>query len=86
MVITDDIPIQASHICNESNYSTPITSPYQPTTMGECDQPSTYSSMGTNPASLCVSPDMILDSSKVSNWNFLVDNEFVFLKLKPKNA
>lgn len=71
--IQDDIPIQASNISNGSNYSTPITSPYQTTTrttaaaMGECDQ---FSSMGNNynnsTASLFVSPDMILDSSKVT--------------------
>lgn len=62
--ILDDIPIQASHISIGSNYSTPITSPHQKTVMGECDQPSIHSSMGNNPSSLFVSPDMILDSSK----------------------
>lgn len=68
IVITDDNPIQASYICNESNHSTPMTSPYQPTTMGDYDQPS----MGTNnPPSLFVSPDMILDSSKVFKCDFL---------------
>lgn len=73
--IQDDIPIQASNISSGSNYSTPITSPYQTTTRttaaaaatGECDQ---FSSMGNNynnsNASLFVSPDMILDSSKVT--------------------
>lgn len=63
VVISDDIPMQASYI--ESNYSIPVTPPYQTTAMGEYKHSSTYSSFGTNPASLLVSPDMILDSSKV---------------------
>ncbi|KAL3497749.1 hypothetical protein ACH5RR_040481 [Cinchona calisaya] len=62
MIISDDVPMQEIH--NESNYSVPVTSPYQTTARGEYDQSSTYSSMGTDPASLWVSPDMILDSSK----------------------
>lgn len=84
--ILDDIPIQASNISNGSNYSTPITSPHQTTTttraaaaMGDCDQFSIHSSMGNyNTASLFVSPDMILDSSKVTSVLCLRVKEFMF--------
>ncbi|GAA0154328.1 hypothetical protein Leryth_010549 [Lithospermum erythrorhizon] len=49
--------MQTSYLGNGSNYSTPITSPHH-------SMPGDHSSMGTNPASLWVSPSMILDSSK----------------------
>ncbi|XP_059644626.1 NAC domain-containing protein 71-like [Cornus florida] len=58
-IISDDTHFQTSYPCNESNYSSTITSPYQ-TSMMECEP----ASMGTNPTSLWVSPDLILDSSK----------------------
>uniref|UniRef100_A0A5B6ZYW6 NAC domain-containing protein n=1 Tax=Davidia involucrata TaxID=16924 RepID=A0A5B6ZYW6_DAVIN len=59
VIISDDTPCQTSYPCNNSNYSSPITSPYQTTPMG-CEPPSTM----TNSTSLWVSPDLILDSSK----------------------
>ncbi|CDP12993.1 unnamed protein product [Coffea canephora] len=62
VVISEEIPMQASHI--ESNNSTPIASPHQASVMGEYDHSSTHSSMGMDPSSNWVSPDMILDSSK----------------------
>lgn len=53
--ITDNIP---SH----SNYSSPIASPYDPTRPADFE----LSSRGTtNPTDFWVSPDLILDSSKV---------------------
>ncbi|OIW10877.1 hypothetical protein TanjilG_27823 [Lupinus angustifolius] len=55
--ISCDISSQASQMCNESSYSSPIASPcpYNVTPMP---------SMATNPSDFCISPDMILDSSK----------------------
>ncbi|KAK3024711.1 hypothetical protein RJ639_042933 [Escallonia herrerae] len=58
--IADDMPLQASYMCSKSNYSSPITSPYQTTAMVECES----TSVGSNPSSLWVSPNFILDSSK----------------------
>lgn len=58
--IANDIASQASYFCNESNYSSSISStPYENTQM-EFEQASTV----TNSTSLWVSPDLILDSSK----------------------
>ena len=59
--ISDNVPSQASHAYNESNYSSPITSPYESTRPADFE----LSSMGTNPTDFWVSPDLILDSSKV---------------------
>ncbi|CAI9095423.1 OLC1v1031376C1 [Oldenlandia corymbosa var. corymbosa] len=69
VVISDDITIQTSYVGNESNSSTPATSPYHQSTHLGGDQydhhsNNTYSSMGTYSNNLWVSPDMILDSSK----------------------
>jgi hypothetical protein len=61
--IANDIPSQASHRYNESQYSSPITSPYEVTPVAEYEP----SLMETNPPSFWVSPDLILDSSKVLN-------------------
>lgn len=48
---------------NESQCSSPSTSPYEVTPMAEFEP----ALMETNPTSFSVSPDLILDSSKVSN-------------------
>lgn len=48
---------------NESQYSSPSTSPYEVTPMAELEP----ALMETNPTRFWVSPDLILDSSKVSN-------------------
>lgn len=57
-----DASSQASHLNNESRYSSPITSPYNVAPMGEFNQASVET---TNPSNFWISPDMILDSSKV---------------------
>lgn len=54
--ISGDISSHASYQHNGSTYSSPITSPHQVTPVAETE---------TNPASFWVSPDYILDSSKV---------------------
>lgn len=57
IILSDDIP---TFMSTESNYSTPIASPYQASHMGDYEfgmQPDT--------ASVWMSADMILDSSKV---------------------
>ncbi|KAG4930524.1 hypothetical protein AAZX31_17G149200 [Glycine max] len=56
-----DASSQASHLNNESRYSSPITSPYNVAPMGEFNQASVET---TNPSNFWISPDMILDSSK----------------------
>lgn len=56
-----DASSQASHLNNESRYSSPITSPYNVAPVGEFNQ----ASVETNPSNFWISPDMILDSSKV---------------------
>nr|GMD96113.1 NAC domain-containing protein 86-like [Ipomoea batatas] len=60
IILSDDIPTQTAFMSTESNYSTPIASPYQASHMGDYEfgmQPDT--------ASVWMSADMILDSSKV---------------------
>ncbi|KAG9155654.1 hypothetical protein Leryth_003936 [Lithospermum erythrorhizon] len=57
---SEETQMQTSYLGNGSNYSTPITSPYHSIPGGDYD----HFSMGTNPASLWLSPSMILDSSK----------------------
>ncbi|KAK4349615.1 hypothetical protein RND71_032370 [Anisodus tanguticus] len=52
VVLTADMPTQSTYTCNDSNYSTPITSPYE------------SAEGSTNVANLWMSNDMILDSSK----------------------
>ncbi|XP_009802261.1 NAC domain-containing protein 71 [Nicotiana tabacum] len=60
LVFSDDMPsTQNTYVCNDSNYSTPIGSPYQTTQIGESE-----SAMGTNAANLWMSQNMILDPSK----------------------
>ncbi|OIV92814.1 hypothetical protein TanjilG_00948 [Lupinus angustifolius] len=56
--ISGDISSQASQMCNESLYSSPIASP------SPCNNVAPMPSMDTNPSDFWLSPDMILDSSK----------------------
>ncbi|KAJ8552699.1 hypothetical protein K7X08_020092 [Anisodus acutangulus] len=58
-VPTTDMPTQTMNTCNDSNYSTPITS---------------YESAegSTNAANLWMSNDMILDSSKLLKYSFFL--------------
>ena len=60
-----DISSQTSYPNNESRYSSPITSPYP----YEVTQVPPFEpvSVDTDPANVWVSPDLILDSSKVYN-------------------
>lgn len=71
--ISDNIPSQASHAYNESNYSSPMASPY------EAARPVDFelSSRGTNPTDFWVSPDLILDSSKDYQQGQETVSEFV---------
>ncbi|GFZ15434.1 NAC domain containing protein 71 [Actinidia rufa] len=59
-VIISDDTFQTNQLCNGSNFSSPVSSPYPTMPMVE-NEPF---SMGTNPSSLWVSPDLILDSSR----------------------
>ena len=52
---------QASHLNSESRYSSSIASPHNVAPMQEFNQ----ASVNTNSSDFWVSPDMILDSSKV---------------------
>lgn len=61
--ISGDNSSHTSYQHNESTYSSPITSPHHVTPVAEMEQSMTE----TNPASFWVSPDYILDSSKVLN-------------------
>ncbi|KAM7491105.1 hypothetical protein LguiA_034026 [Lonicera macranthoides] len=60
MVNPDDMAFQASFMGSESNYASPIASPYQSRPMMDYEP----ASMGPIPSSQWVSPDLILDSSK----------------------
>ncbi|XP_057509958.1 NAC domain-containing protein 71-like [Actinidia eriantha] len=60
VIISDDTTFQTSQLCNGSNFSSPVSSPYPTMPMVE-NEPF---SMETNPSNLWVSPDLILDSSK----------------------
>lgn len=66
----DDMQFQANYMGSVSNYSSPLTSPYHTTPTMEIESVS----VETNPSSLWVSPDLILDSSKV-----FLDSFFVFI-------
>lgn len=61
VIINEDTAFQTSQMCNGSTFSSPIASPYHTTPMVENEA----FSMGNNPSSLWVSPNLILDSSKV---------------------
>ncbi|XVF13596.1 hypothetical protein REPUB_Repub08aG0221100 [Reevesia pubescens] len=58
-----DISCQTSYLTNESRYSSPITSPY-PYDVTQVPPPFEPVFVDTDPASVWVSPDLILDSSK----------------------
>lgn len=59
--VSGDISSHASYQYNESRFSSPITSPNEVTPASEFEP----SFVETNPTSFWVSPDLILDSSKV---------------------
>ena len=61
LVITGETSSHVSYQYNESRYSSPITSPNEVTPVSDFEPSVT----GTNPASFWVSPELILDSSKV---------------------
>lgn len=61
VIINADTSVQTSQMCTGSTFSSPIASPFHTTPMVENEA----FSMGNNPSSLWVSPDLILDSSKV---------------------
>ncbi|KAG5523916.1 hypothetical protein RHGRI_030796 [Rhododendron griersonianum] len=60
VIINADTSVQTSQMCYGSTFSSPIASPFHTTPMVENEA----FSMGNNPSSLWVSPDLILDSSK----------------------
>ncbi|CAN4127822.1 unnamed protein product [Withania somnifera] len=59
IAVSDETPTQSAYMSNDSNYSTPITSPYQTTQFGDYE-----SVIGANSANFWISSAMILDSSK----------------------
>lgn len=59
--VSGETSSHASYQYNESRYSSPITSPNEVTPVSDFEPSVTE----TNPASFWVSPDLILDSSKV---------------------
>lgn len=54
LVLSDDMPTPATYVSGNSNYSTPINSPYQTTQIEDYDS-----------ANLWMSQNMVLDPSKV---------------------
>ncbi|KAJ8555116.1 hypothetical protein K7X08_012612 [Anisodus acutangulus] len=38
IVLSDETPTQSAYMSNDSNYSTPVTSPYQPTQLGDYEE------------------------------------------------
>lgn len=60
LVLSDDMPTPATYVSGNSNYSTPVNSPYQTTRIEDYD-----SAMGSDAASLWMSQNMVLDPSKV---------------------
>ncbi|XP_042504225.1 NAC domain-containing protein 71-like isoform X2 [Macadamia integrifolia] len=63
---------QASNLHNGSNYSSPVTSPFEITKVPEFEQASNKTDVG----GLWVSPNLILDSSKDYPWCQHVGSEF----------
>lgn len=63
IALSDETPTQSTYMSNDSNYSTPITSPYQTTQLGDYE-----SAIAANSANLWMPPSMILDSSKVCTF------------------
>ncbi|KAJ8557924.1 hypothetical protein K7X08_004690 [Anisodus acutangulus] len=59
LILSDGMPTQTTYMSSDSNYSTPINSPYQTTQIGDYE-----SEMGTDAANLWMSQNMILDPSK----------------------
>ncbi|XP_060213275.1 NAC domain-containing protein 71-like [Lycium barbarum] len=59
LLLSDDMPTQATCMSSDSNYSTPINSPYQTTQVREYD-----SAMATDAANIWMSQNRILDPSK----------------------
>lgn len=72
--ISDDISSKACFLYNESQHSSPITSPHKVITRAEFEP----ALMETNPSSFLVSPELILDSSKVLTWGVNNFSELFF--------